>query len=296
VRRRAGRLDARESETMAIRGLPSRGRRARPLARRGLAGPRTPAARRAVLGTALCSLALGLSGCGGFFNMPDRLAETQAQVTDVQRRQEALAREVEALKAQLAAQEEILRQMRADQSSNTAEVKSSIELLRGQLDFTSRQLLRPDTRPAAPASADSTARRAAKPDSASAPALEEQGLYNAAREHLQQGRYPLAINGFREYLSKFPAGALGDAAQYGIAEAYYAQSDFPTAAIEYRALVDRYPGSDRVPAALLKAGLSYFEAGKEDLGRAYLERVMNEYPYSDEAVRAKDRLERWNKD
>ena len=46
---------------------------------------------------------------------------------------------------------------------------------------------------------------------------------------------------------------------------------------------------------LLKAGLAYFEAGKEDLGRAYLERVVNEYPYSDEALRAKDRLDRWNK-
>lgn len=281
---------------MAIRGLPVRGQHERLPARRSAAESRTPAYRRAVFGAAMCAMALGIGGCGGFLNMPDRLAETQAQVTDVQRRQEALAREIEALKAQVAAQEEILRQMRADQSSNTAELKSELELLRGQLDFASRQMRRADTKPARPAGADSAAGRSARTDSAGAPALEEQGLYNAAVQNLQQGRYPLAINGFREYLSKFPDGALGDAAQYGIAEAYYAQSDFPTAAIEYRALVDRYPGSDRVPAALLKSGLSYFEAGKEDLGRAYLERVINEYPYSDEALRAKDRLERWNKD
>jgi len=281
---------------MANRGWPVCGRHSTPPARRRLAEPRTPAGWRAVLGVAVCGMAIGLGGCGGFFNMPDRLAETQAQVTDVQRRQEALAREVEALKAQIAAQEEILRQMRADQASNTAELKSSLELLRGQLDFASRQMRRPDAKPARPAGGDSAAARSARSDTAGAPALEEQGLYNAAVQNLQQGRYPLAINGFREYLSKFPEGALGDAAQYGIAEAYYAQSDFPTAAIEYRALVDRYPGSDRVPAALLKAGLSYFEAGKEDLGRAYLERVVNEYPYSEEALRAKDRLERWNKD
>jgi TolA-binding protein len=46
-----------------------------------------------------------------------------------------------------------------------------------------------------------------------------------------------------------------------------------------------------VPAALYKAGLSYFESGRDDLGRAYLERVVNEYPYSDEGLKAKSRLE-----
>jgi TolA-binding protein len=92
-------------------------------------------------------------------------------------------------------------------------------------------------------------------------------------------------------MSKFPEGSYGDDAQYGIAESYYAQSDFPTAAIEFRALVDRYPTSERVPAALYKAGLSYFESGRDDLGRAYLERVVNEYPYSDEGLKAKSRLE-----
>ncbi len=280
---------------MAMRGLPARERPSGSRASRGAALPSTPTAQRALLGA--IALLLGtIAGCGGFFSMPDRLAETQAQVTDVQRRQEALAREVEALKAQIAAQEELLRAMRAEDASNSAELRSLIEMLRSQLDYTSRQIRRSEPRPSGrPARADTAAGRSARPDTAGGPALEEQGLYNAALQHLQQGRYPLAINGFREYLSKFPEGALGDAAQYGIAEAYYAQSDFPTAAIEFRALVDRYPGSDRLPAALLKAGLAYFEAGKEDLGRAYLERVVNEYPYSDEALRAKDRLDRWNK-
>ncbi len=283
---------------MTLRGLTAPRRMVISPVRRGTlpshCDPRLRATSSVLLGV---TLALGLSGCGGFFSMPDRLAETQAQVTDVQRRQEALAREVEELKAMITAQEEVLRQMRADQSSNTAELQSAIELLRNQLDYTSRQLRRPAVQPTTRAAATDTAQGSeTRPETAGGPALEEQGLYNAALQHLQQGRYPLAINGFREYLGKFPEGALGDAAQYGIAEAYYAQSDYPTAAIEFRTVVDQYPGSDRVPAALLKAGLSYFEAGKEDLGRAYLERVVNEYPYSDEALRAKDRLDRWKQD
>ncbi|HWN80837.1 MAG TPA: tol-pal system protein YbgF [Candidatus Udaeobacter sp.] len=235
------------------------------------------------------ALAGGLAGCGGFFSMPDRVAETQAQVTEVQRRQEALAKEMADLRQMIEQQETLLREMRADQQAAIGEVRNTIDVLRNQLDQANRQTkARP--RPPAPTPGDTTAATNGPP-AGSAPALEEEGLYQVALQNLQQGKYPLAVTGFREYMSKFPEGNYVDDAQYGIAESYYAQSDFPTAAIEFRGLVDRYPTSERVPAALYKAGLSYFESGREDLGRAYLERVANEYPYSDEGLKAKSRLE-----
>jgi tol-pal system protein YbgF len=215
----------------------------------------------------------------------------QAQVTDLQRREEAQAREIEELKVLLAEQQELLREMRADQNADLDGIRSSIDIIRNQLEHTSRQLARAPARTSREPVVTEVASRSL-PDSSMSPALDEEGLYDAALQNLQQGRYPLAITGFREYLKRFPDGRLGDEAQYGIAEAYYAQSDFPTAAIEYRAVVDRHPESDKVPAALLKAGLSYFESGKEDLGRAYLERVVNEHPFTDEALRARERLER----
>jgi tol-pal system protein YbgF len=233
-------------------------------------------------------IAIGLGGCGSFFNLPDRVAETQTQVTDVQRKQEALSKEVAELRQLIEQQESLLREMRADQNASMAEIRSTIEVLRNQLDQANRQAIKTRKSPA-PGVADTAATNAPRSDAA--PALEEEGLYQVALQNLQQGRYPLAVTGFREYLSKFPEGSYGDDAQYGIAESYYAQSDFPTAAIEFRALVDRYPTSERVPAALYKAGLSYFESGRDDLGRAYLERVVNEYPYSDEGLKAKSRLE-----
>jgi len=237
---------------------------------------------------------VSLGGCGSFINMPDRVAETQAQVTEVERRQEALSHEMAELKKLLEQQESVLREMRADQGTSLAELRSTIEVLKNQLDLANRQAARPRSRTSNPPPPDTTGGSNPTGNPSTTPALEEEGLYQVALQHLQQGRYPLAITGFREYLSKFSDGAYGDDAQYGIAESYYAQSDFPTAAIEFRALVDRYPTSERVPAALYKAGLSYFESGREDLGRAYLERVVNEYPYNDEALKAKDRLERLN--
>jgi tol-pal system protein YbgF len=270
---------------MAIRGLVARGEAVCLPARR----------RPAPLSARLhCLLLLGLPllvGCGAHIHLPDRVAEMQAQLTDLERREESTARQIEELKALLAQQELLLREIRADQNADLGEIRNSIEIIRNQLEHTSRQLSRsPSRRPGPPATPSVISE--SPPDSSVSPALEEEGLYQAALQNLQQGRYPLAITGFREYLSKFPEGALGDEAQYGIAEAYYAQSDFPTAAIEFRALIDRHPESDKVPAALLKAGMSYFESGKEDLGRAYLERVINEHPFTDEALKARERLER----
>jgi tol-pal system protein YbgF len=279
-------------------GMAARGAAGIRFARRGQPPPADPAGRLGpwVLrgrSLALAAAALLVAGCGSYIHLPDRVAETQAQVTDLQRRQEQLAREIAELKTLLAQQEDLLRQARADQNTRHAELMQTIEVIRNQLEVATRQWNRGVRRPANDAGRpDTSSTHPAARDTSSTPALEEQGLYQAALQHLQQGRYPLAISGFREYLSKFPDGTYADEAQYGIAEAYYAQSDFPTAAIEFRALVDRYPSSDKVPAALLKAGSSYFESGKEDVGRAYLERVINEYPYSDEALRAKDRLER----
>lgn len=292
---------------MSIRGLTARGQVAcLPVRRRG---PYVSSALPAwgsilVLGVVL------LPGCSGHIHLPERMAETQAQVTELQRRQEALAREITELKTKLDKQEELLRQGRADQNARLAEILQSMEVVRNQLDQASRQSkARARTTPAQiPAPVDPTVAGApgqpgqsapagasgapADTAAARAPALDEEGLYRAAHQNLQQGRYPLAITGFRQYLSQFPDGGLNDEAQYGIGEAYYAQADYPTAAIEFRALVDTYPTSNKVPAALLKAGLSYFEAGNNEVGRAYLERVVKEYPDSDEAMRAKDRLER----
>jgi tol-pal system protein YbgF len=249
-----------------------------------------------------------LAGCSGHIHMPERMAETQAQVTELQRRQDALAREIAELKAKLDRQEELLRQGRADQNTKLDEINQSMEVVRNQLDQASRQwakgrAARPPTPTQVPSPVDATGappsgapgnpgQTGAPGDTARGPALDEEGLYRAAHQNLQQGRYPLAITGFRQYLSQFPDGSLNDEAQYGIGEAYYAQADYPTAAIEFRALVDTYPTSNKVPSALLKAGMSYFEAGNNEVGRAYLERVIKEYPDSEEAVRAKDRLER----
>src|SRR5512145_2864901 len=123
-------------------------------------GTRSPSAHRssrysipapvsiAAVGLAFALVLLG--GCGSFINMPDRVAETQAEVTEVKRRQEALSHEMAELKRLLEEQETILRGMRADQSTSLAELRSTIEVLRNQLDQANRQAARPRSRTSNP--------------------------------------------------------------------------------------------------------------------------------------------------
>ena len=47
-----------------------------------------------------------------------------------------------------------------------------------------------------------------------------------------------------------------------------------------------------MPAALLKAGFCYVDLGDEERARNTFRRVIDEHPYSDAAIKARDRLDR----
>ena len=55
-------------------------------------------------------------------------------------------------------------------------------------------------------------------------------LYDQSAQDLTQGRYGLALQGFRDFLRRFPTSDLADNAQYGIGESFFAQSQFDSAA------------------------------------------------------------------
>jgi TolA-binding protein len=58
----------------------------------------------------------------------------------------------------------------------------------------------------------------------------------------------------------------------------------------YAAVVTRYPSSPRAATALYKRALAQQTAGRTAQSRALLERVVKEYPRSEEAVLAREAL------
>ena len=126
-------------------------------------------------------------------------------------------------------------------------------------------------------------------DHGESPTVED--IFSAAYADYAKGNYALAMEGFRDFLKKYPTSELADNAQFWIADSYYAQGDFESAAAQYDEVIQKYPKGDRVPAALLKRGLCLIELNRSADGAVLLQHLIQTYPSSEEASLAKQRLE-----
>jgi tol-pal system protein YbgF len=114
--------------------------------------------------------------------------------------------------------------------------------------------------------------------------------YETAWRALEKKDYRLAVTRFKEFLQKHPKSRLANNAQYWIGESHYSLREFDQAILEFDAVRSRYPQGDKVPAALLKQGFAFAELGEKVNARLILQEVVEKYAQSPEAVQAKQRL------
>jgi len=114
--------------------------------------------------------------------------------------------------------------------------------------------------------------------------------YEAAWRALEKKDYKLAVGRFKEFLKKHAKSKLAANAQYWLGECHYALREFDQAIIEFDAVRRKYPQGDKVPAALLKQGYSFAELGEKVNARLILQEVVEKYPQSSEAAKAKLKL------
>jgi len=123
-----------------------------------------------------------------------------------------------------------------------------------------------------------------------ATAAEEQAAYLKAFEFLKAGKYDSAISGFNSMLGKWPQGSFADNAWYWLGESQYVKRQYKQALDSYAALIERFPASPKVPDALFKSGLTQAELKQTDQAKASWRRVMKDYPNSNAAGLARQRL------
>ena len=107
---------------------------------------------------------------------------------------------------------------------------------------------------------------------------------------LRAGKLNRAIDGFNEFLHRYPDSHLVSNAQYWLGECYYGQRRFAQAIHEFEQVFHQYPSSNKVPAALLKIGYSNLELQKPATARAIFRQLVRSYPKSPEAAKAYSRL------
>jgi tol-pal system protein YbgF len=116
-------------------------------------------------------------------------------------------------------------------------------------------------------------------------------LFQASYMDLTLGNYELAVQGFKNYLVRFPGASNAADARYYLGESYYSLSRYLEAVAEYQAVVKEYPRSRLAPACYLKSGYCYQKLGESDLADTAFRELISLYPRSEEAERARVELQ-----
>jgi tol-pal system protein YbgF len=176
-----------------------------------------------------------------------------------------------------------------DLSKRIEALEQEVGRLRLQLELVSSRSDNRSENPGAKASPKENVATASKPPDSPGSITQTQ-MYNQAYNYYLNGNYDLAVGEFNEFLKRFPATSLAAHARYWIGESYYNKKEYRSAIDNYEGLIANHPKSDKVPAALLKEGLAYAEQGDVAKARSFFKRVLEEFPQTDEAGRAKQRL------
>jgi tol-pal system protein YbgF len=177
---------------------------------------------------------------------------------------------------ELAEQRDILLSTRATSGNSTSELTDQMGRLNNKLDDVLGRFEQVSQR-SAPATAAPTQG-------------DPNQLYDQANQDLTQGRYGLALQGFRDFIRRYPTSELADNAQYGVGESFFAQSQFDSASTEYARVEAQWPKSDKIPAAMYKQALSQEKLSQKAAARKLLEDLVKRFPESGEAQLARERL------
>lgn len=100
----------------------------------------------------------------------------------------------------------------------------------------------------------------------------------------------LAQELYQEWLKKWPKDPLAASAHYSLGKIYQQQSHHREAISEFGEVASNFKKSEKAPAALLASSESFAALGMGDLAKKALEAVVQEYPRSQEAKIAKEKL------
>lgn len=117
-----------------------------------------------------------------------------------------------------------------------------------------------------------------------------EALYKNAKKTYERKEFSAAREQFKAFLALYPKGELSDNAHFWIGECYYSEKDYEKAIIAYDDVIKRFPRGDKVPSALLKQALCWLTLGDKTFAQTLLEQVIREYPRTQQAKIAKERL------
>ncbi len=255
--------------------------------------------RRFATATLIALGALSAVGCVSSSDIDGinaKLSEIDRSVVDLQR-VSSTKQNVETLQTAIDAHMQALLKAEADMRIALQQLSSQIDQLEANLEDTNYRLSQLSQQIAATnqelkSFRNSNMRSSVADPSNEAPVpTDPQALYQAAYNDYLRGNYDLSILGFRQYLESFPDTELADNASYWIGECYFSQGKYEEAIREFDNILASYERSDKTASAQLKKAYAYIELGEIARGVDQLRGVIQNYPGTDEANLARQRLQ-----
>ncbi|MBW2511758.1 MAG: tol-pal system protein YbgF, partial [Deltaproteobacteria bacterium] len=93
------------------------------------------------------------------------------------------------------------------------------------------------------------------------------------------------------FLKRYPEHDLAVNDAYWIGETYYAEKNYEQAILQFEEIIQKYGDHPKVASAMLKQALAFESTGDQATAKLLLQRVIERYPLSDEAGKAKQKLQ-----
>lgn len=120
--------------------------------------------------------------------------------------------------------------------------------------------------------------------------LTEVELYEKAYSSYQQDDFRNARKLFEEYIEKFPKGKWIGQAYFWIGESYFKEKKYEEAILSYQKLIELRGWHPLKPTAMFKQAQAFKALGDIEAYKILLKKVINQYPNSKEAEKAKKLL------
>jgi tol-pal system protein YbgF len=118
----------------------------------------------------------------------------------------------------------------------------------------------------------------------------EQRSYDAAFGLFKEADYKNASAALSAFVVNYPQSAYAGAAQYWLGNSYYAQRDCKSTITTLQGMVKAFPDHPKSPDAMLNISACQLELKDKPASKKTLEALIAQYPESDAAKTAKNRL------
>lgn len=225
---------------------------------------------------------------------------TYQELDTVKTTQQELLERIHELSAQLDGERQARIQAQAESAQTMRELREVLEILAYRMDDASQLLSRgSDGRPVtprdtAPVIVPDTTVVGSDTTTVPPPAAgdsQSERLFKSSYMDLTLGNYDLAVQGFKNYLVRYPGSASRDNAHYYLGESYYSLSRYLEAVAEYQSVVREFPRSRFKPASYLKAGFCYRKLEEKQLAERAFRELIASFPRSEEAEQARVALQ-----